>query len=135
MEPLDNRTKRLLDVVAILIVVSILLVLFLPGLLVFVWHYLLCAWCMVGCVFCLIRGRRKAAAVATVLNILIAVAGFLTVYETLFKTGGTTLADYVTRYGIYSLPIFILPAVGLLLIRVVNEKKDDTLRGKRHGKP
>lgn len=135
MEPLDNRTKRLLDVVAVLIVVSAVFVIFLPVLLRFVWHYLLCAWCMVGCVFCLIRGNKKAAAAATILNTLIAAAGFVIVYDTMFKTSGKTLNDYVTHYGIYSLPIFLFPAVGLLLMSKVNEKKDNTLRGKRHGKP
>ena len=135
MEPLDNRTKRLLDVVALLIVFSAVFVFFLPVLLRFAWHYLLCAWCLVGCVFCLIRGNRKAATAAVVLNTLIAAAGFVMVYDTMFKPSGETLTGYVTHYGIYSLPIFLFPAVGLLLMSRVSEKKDNTLRGKRHGKP
>lgn len=132
MEPLDNKTKRVLDAVAILIVVSIVVVFL--GLIGLVWHYLLCAWCMTGCIFCLVRGSRRTAVLAAVLNAVIAVFGFFTVYETLFRTSGKTFADYVTRYGIFTLPIFILPIVSLMLVGKVNTKKNDTLKGKRHGK-
>lgn len=132
MEPLDNKTKQVLDAVAILIVVS-LVVVFL-GLIGLVWHYLLCAWCLTGCIFCLVRGNRRTAAAAAVLNVVIAVVGFFMVYESLFKTSGETFTDYVTKYGIFTLPIFLLPCVSLMLVGRVNAKKNDTLKGKHHGK-
>ncbi len=134
MEPLDDKTKRVLDVLAVLIVITVVLVLFLPVFLDLVWHYLICAWCMTGCILCLVRGRRRTACAAAALSALVAAAGFFLVYENVFRASGKTFTDYVTKYGIFTLPVFLLPIISLMLVSKVNEKKEDTLRGKHHGK-
>ena len=79
------------------------------------WHYLLCA----GLLYLCIKARRShrfplCAAIAA-LMLAVSVVGFLLVYAGPFVESGKTFASYVTRYGAYSLPIFLFPLAGLVL--------------------
>ena len=130
MQELDKKTKLVRDGVVFLIVITVLVFLF--GLLGLVWHYLLCAWCMIGCIFCLVRDNYKTARIAAVVTAFFSVFGFLCVYEGSFRPSGKTFSDYVTVYGLFTLPILIFPIVCFVALKL--GKKDDKLKGTRHGK-
>ena len=49
------------------------------------------------------------------LSAVIACVGFFLVFFGLFVESGTTFQMYLTRDGLYTLPIFLFPVVGFLL--------------------
>ena len=90
--------------------------------LVFGWHYLLCAVLLLLCYKAGQNRRFPLCAAATVLMAVVSVVGFWLVYTGPFVESGKTFAGYVTRYGAYSLPIFLFPLAGVVL--TVLSRKD-----------
>ena len=90
--------------------------------LVFGWHYLLCAGLLLLCYKAGQNHRFPLCAAATALMLAVSVVGFLLVYAGPFVESGKTFASYVTRYGTYSLPVFLFPLAGLIL--TVLSRKD-----------
>ena len=90
--------------------------------LVFGWHYLLCAVLLLLCYKAGQKRRLSLCAAATVLMAVVSVVGFLLVYAGPFAESGKTFAGYVTRYGVYSLPIFLFPLAGLILTLLSRKK-------------
>lgn len=83
--------------------------------LVFGWHYLLCAVLLLLCYKAGQNRRFPLCAAATVLMAVVSVVGFWLVYTGPFVESGKTFSGYVTRYGAYSLPIFLFPLAGIIL--------------------
>ena len=83
--------------------------------LVFGWHYLLCAVLLLLCYKAGQNRRFPLCAAATVLMAVVSVVGFWLVYTGPFVESGKTFSGSVTRYGAYSLPIFLFPLAGLIL--------------------
>ena len=83
--------------------------------LAFCWHYLLCAVLLFLCNKARRSHRFPLCAAITALMAVISVVGFWLVYAGPFVESGKTFAGYVTRYGAYSLPIFLFPLAGLIL--------------------
>ena len=83
--------------------------------LAFCWHYLLCA----GLLFLCNKARRShrfpLCVAITTLMAAVSALGFWLVYAGPFAESGKTFAGYVTRYGAYSLPIFLFPLAGIVL--------------------
>ena len=90
--------------------------------LVFGWHYLLCAGLLLLCYKAEQKRRLSLCAATTVLMAVVSVVGFLLVYAGPFAESGKTFAGYVTRYGAYSLPIFLFPTAGLILTLLSRKK-------------
>ena len=83
--------------------------------LVFGWHYLLCAVLLLLCYKAGQNRRHPLCAAITALMLAVSAVGFWLVYAGPFVESGKTFARYVTRYGTYSLPIFLFPLAGLIL--------------------
>lgn len=90
--------------------------------LAFCWHYLLCAGLLLLCYKGGQNHRFSLCAAITVLMTVVSVVGFWLVYAGPFVESGKTFAGYVTRYGVYSLPIFLFPLAGLILTLLSRKK-------------
>ena len=90
--------------------------------LVFGWHYLLCAGLLLLCYKAGQNHRFSLCAAITALMLAVSVVGFWLVYAGPFVESGKTFAVYVTRYCIYSLPIFLFPLAGLILTLLSRKK-------------
>ena len=90
--------------------------------LAFCWHYLLCAGLLFLCNTARKARRFPLCAAITALMLAVSVVGFLLVYTGPFVESGKTFASYVTRYGAYSLPVFLFPLAGVVL--TVLSRKD-----------
>ena len=90
--------------------------------LVFGWHYLLCAGLLLLCYKAGQNHRFSLCAAITVLMTVVSVVGFWLVYAGPFVESGKTFVGYITRYGAYSLPIFLFPLAGLILTRLSRKK-------------
>ena len=90
--------------------------------LVFGWHYLLCAGLLLLCYKAGQNHHFSLCAAITVLMTVVSVVGFWLVYAGPFVESGKTFAGYVTRYGAYSLPIFLFPLAGLILTLLSRKK-------------
>jgi len=86
-----------------------------PGLFRLCWHYLLCSLCLNAGWKLSRSGRRRAAFLLAALSACIACVGFFLVFFGPFVESGKTFQMYLTRYGLYTLSIFLFPAVGFLL--------------------
>ena len=83
--------------------------------LVFGWHYLLCAGLLLLCYKAGQNRRLPLCAAITALMLAVSAVGFCLVYAGPFVESGKTFVGYITRYGAYSLPIFLFPLAGLVL--------------------
>ena len=83
--------------------------------LAFCWHYLLCAVLLLLCYKAGQNHRSPLCAATTALMAVVSAVGFWLVYAGPFAESGKTFSGYVTRYGAYSLPIFLFPLAGLIL--------------------
>ena len=90
--------------------------------LVFGWHYLLCAGLLLLCYKAGQNHRFSLCAAITVLMTVVSVVGFWLVYAGPFVESGKTFVGYITRYGAYSLPIFLFPLAGLILTLLSRKK-------------
>ena len=90
--------------------------------LAFGWHYLLCAGLLLLCYKAGQNRRFSLCAAITALMLAVSVVGFWLVYAGPFVESGKTFAGYVTRYGVYSLPIFLFPLAGLILTLLSRKK-------------
>ena len=90
--------------------------------LVFGWHYLLCAGLLLLCYKAGQNHRFSLCAAITVLMTVVSVVGFWLVYAGPFVESGKTFVGYITRYGAYSLPIFLFPLAGLVLTLLSRKK-------------
>ena len=87
------------------------------------WHYLLCAGLLLLCYKAGQNRRCSLCAAITALMLAVSVVGFWLVYAGPFVESGKTFAGYVTRYGVYSLPIFLFPLAGLILTLLSRKNK------------
>lgn len=90
--------------------------------LVFGWHYLLCAGLLLLCYKAGQNHHFSLCAAITVLMTVVSVVGFWLVYAGPFVESGKTFVGYITRYGAYSLPIFLFPLAGLILTLLSRKK-------------
>ena len=90
--------------------------------LAFCWHYLLCAGLLFLCNKARGSHHFSACAIITALMAVASAAGFWLVYTGPFAESGKTFAGYITRYGAYSLPIFLFPLAGLVLTMLSRNK-------------
>ena len=90
--------------------------------LAFGWHYLLCAVLLLLCYKAGQNRRFSLCATATGLMAAVSVVGFWLVYAGPFVESGKTFVGYITRYGAYSLPIFLVPLAGLILTLLSRKK-------------
>ena len=88
----------------------------------FCWHYLLCAGLLFLCNKARQDRRLLLCTITTALMAVVAVFGFWLVYTGPFAESGKTFAGYITRYGAYSLPIFLFPLAGLVLTMLSRNK-------------
>ena len=79
------------------------------------WHYLLCAVLLLRCYKAGQNRRHTLCAAITALMLSVSAVGFWLVYAGPFVESGKTFVGYITRYGAYSLPIFLFPLAGLFL--------------------
>lgn len=79
------------------------------------WHYLLCSALLFFCWNAAVKKRFPLCVTATILMFVLAAVGFWLVYAGPFVESGKTFTMYVTRYAVYTLPIFAFPLAGLLL--------------------
>ena len=86
-----------------------------PGVFRLCWHYILCSLCLNAGWKLSWSGRRRAALLLAALSAVVACVGFFLVFFGPFVESGKTFQMYVTRYGLYTLPIFLFPVVGFLL--------------------
>ena len=80
------------------------------------WHYLLCAGLLWLCLWAKRREKQSLMTAAALLMIFAAAAGFLLVYMGPFQESGKTFVMYVTKYALYSLPVFLFPLAGLAAV-------------------
>ena len=90
--------------------------------LVFGWHYLLCAGLLLLCYKAGQNHRFSLCAAITILMTVVSVVGFWLGYAGPFVESGKTFVGYITRYGAYSLPIFLFPLAGLVLTLLSRKK-------------
>ena len=90
--------------------------------LAFCWHYLLCAGLLLLCYKAGQNHRFSLRAAITALIAVVSVVGFWLVYAGPFVESGKTFVGYITRYGAYSLPIFLFPLAGLVLTLLSRKK-------------
>ena len=88
----------------------------------FCWHYLLCAGLLFLCSKARRADRLPLCAGLTALMAVVSGLGFWLVYAGPFAESGKTFAGYITRYGAYSLPIFVFPLAGLVLTMLSRKK-------------
>ena len=87
------------------------------------WHYLLCAGLLFLCNKARQARRFPLCAASTALMAVASTIGFWLVYAGQFAESGKTFVGYVTRYGAYSLPIFVFPLAGLVLTILCKKNK------------
>ena len=90
--------------------------------LAFCWHYLLCAGLLLLCYKAGQNHRFSLCTAITALIAVVSVVGFWLVYAGPFVESGKTFVGYITRYGAYSLPIFLFPLAGLILTLLSRKK-------------
>ena len=86
-----------------------------PQLLDMIWHYGVCFFLVIGCWISQKLGNQKAVAVLAILTCAAAVAGFFLVYAGPFAQSGKTIGMYISRYGLFTLPIFLFPCIAGLI--------------------
>ena len=85
----------------------------LPPLLSFTWHYLSCFFLVLVSYLCKKLGKQKLVVEIAAIVLLIAVAGFFLIYFGPFVESNKSFYEYLTKYGVCTLPIFIFPCIAV----------------------
>ena len=78
------------------------------------WHYVLCFVLLL--LLFVFRKQHKCKDVIAIgcCMVLVSIVGFFVVYFGPFAQSGKTFFGYVTRYGIFTLPVLMFAVVGIL---------------------
>ena len=80
------------------------------------WHYVICIPLLILVFQCKKRDRTGLAYGLAALCLLVSTAGFFLVFHGPFVESGKTFGMYLTRYGLYTLPIFLVPAAAFAMV-------------------
>ena len=87
------------------------------------WHYVLCFVLLLLLVVFLKQQKRKAVMLTGCCMALVSIVGFIVIYFGPFAQSGKTFFGYVTRYGVFSLPVLMFAVVGILFVAKWSKKK------------
>ena len=85
------------------------------GMIALLWHYVVCLVLLLLCKYRVTAEKRWVGFLLSGIMLPIGLAGSALAFQTVFVTSGKTLELYVTKYGIYSLTVFLFPIAGLIL--------------------